>query len=348
MSLSFLIAVTRRALDGADARAMRSWSTTCQLVRQSLRNGVAACTLILTHHGGGDSLEDVLAHSSACGLVVNILKADHEQTTASGLALVTTLEFALQPPLVLAQRQERVSPRRGFERLALPDGRLLLLCTVSLGSGGVVWQAAKLLCRWQCSVAHDIRGSRVLELGCGTGCVGLFAAALGASRVLLTDDERPALLELARSNCQINAALYPTASVDVQPLVWGSSSSSSSNRSTAEAAAASATNDAEWDFVLGSDLTYGSHVRRLLCQTVRQLLLPPLRCDAGTPRRQTRRPRVILSHEERPETDGRLASLIEVASEHGLRITELLCEVRQAAPPSTRYVVELSCDSERA
>ena len=43
--------------------------------------------------------------------------------------------------------------------------------------------------------ADDVAGASVLELGSGTGACGLYAAALGASRVVLTDG-REGLLPL--------------------------------------------------------------------------------------------------------------------------------------------------------
>ena len=44
-----------------------------------------------------------------------------------------------------------------------------------------VWASAPVLCEW---LSGELKpGDTVLELGSGTGAVGLYAAALGASRV---------------------------------------------------------------------------------------------------------------------------------------------------------------------
>ena len=83
---------------------------------------------------------------------------------------------------------------------ALPDGRRVRLEQSSwddAGTGGVVWPAARALCRWQADLAEELVGARVLELGAGTGACGLFAAGLGASSVCLTDGGPPGVLALA-------------------------------------------------------------------------------------------------------------------------------------------------------
>ena len=82
----------------------------------------------------------------------------------------------------------------------LPDGRALAIESakiVDAGTGGKLWLSAAVLCRWLSSHPDVVRGADVLELGCGTGAVGLYAAALGASRV--ADRRRPAGIAAARA-----------------------------------------------------------------------------------------------------------------------------------------------------
>merc|ERR1712117_1014288 len=62
-------------------------------------------------------------------------------------------------------------------------------------TGVVVWDAAIVLAKYLQTVQGQLQGRSVIELGSGTGVVGLSAAALGASPVLLTD--LPALIDPA-------------------------------------------------------------------------------------------------------------------------------------------------------
>ena len=56
-------------------------------------------------------------------------------------------------------------------------------------TGGLVWEASQVLARLLIAQSAEFwrRHSRVVELGCGCGLVGLTAAALGAEEVTLTD-----------------------------------------------------------------------------------------------------------------------------------------------------------------
>ena len=71
----------------------------------------------------------------------------------------------------------------------LPNGGQLTLNAPGwgrgVGTGGAVWPAAGALCRLLRGQRLD--GLSVLELGTGTGAVGLYAAGCGARSVVLTD-----------------------------------------------------------------------------------------------------------------------------------------------------------------
>eukprot|EP00966_Prymnesium_polylepis_P162408 3753696-Prymnesium_polylepis.1 len=77
--------------------------------------------------------------------------------------------------------------------------------------GGSVWPCAAALCRWLLRNEAVVSGANVLDLGAGTGACGLYAAGLGAARVLLTDG-RAELLGLQDENYRCNAPVFPESS----------------------------------------------------------------------------------------------------------------------------------------
>jgi len=86
-------------------------------------------------------------------------------------------------------------------------------------TGAVVWPAAHSTAAHLCANAELVRGRRVVELGAGTGLVGLVAAALGAAEVALTD--LPSALPLLERNARRNEAACG-GRVKVRELSWGS------------------------------------------------------------------------------------------------------------------------------
>ena len=90
------------------------------------------------------------------------------------------------------------------------------------GTGGKVWNSARVLCDWLADEAEPlgVRGAAVLELGAGTGLVGVVAAKLGAARVLLTDGGSESLLRLAKDNARRNVD-PSSAVVRVCAYGWG-------------------------------------------------------------------------------------------------------------------------------
>ncbi|CAK0826739.1 unnamed protein product [Prorocentrum cordatum] len=105
----------------------------------------------------------------------------------------------------------RGEPFISFERPPLPTPLVIRqesakdrLGTSEDATGGLVWPSAHALSAHLCARPELVRGRRVVELGAGTGLVGLVAAALGAEEVVLTD--LPSALPLLQENVTRNAS----------------------------------------------------------------------------------------------------------------------------------------------
>ncbi|KAK3238244.1 hypothetical protein CYMTET_51732 [Cymbomonas tetramitiformis] len=199
---------------------------------------------------------------------------------------------------------------------ALPDGRQLLIQTGNFAECNVsalVWTGAISLCRWMLSAADEIRGKAVLELGTGTGACGLYAAALGARRVTLTDGGSPAgfsSLATASLNAEANRELWSTETeVAVTPYTWGEPFGAELGG---------------YNLVIGSDLTaYSKEAHLALCSSLAEQL-----------RKHSGGCRVVMSHYHRTHgihaalpsggdeslRDGTFENFIARAAEAGLTV----------------------------
>ena len=184
------------------------------------------------------------------------------------------------------------------------------------GTGGVVWPAASVLCRWMAK-QPGFRGSSVLEIGCGTGAVGLFAAGLGATRVLLTDGSEGAL-ENAKKNISLNRASLGACEMSTRQLGFGD---------LGQTDRLDLISCIKWGWIFASDCVYGNENAKLF-QTIRALLStqhePP--------------PRVILSIPHRHP--GPLLSESLLASARGIRLQVLECERAPRHDGGARQLVE--------
>ncbi|KAJ7999918.1 hypothetical protein DPEC_G00199390 [Dallia pectoralis] len=131
------------------------------------------------------------------------------------------------------------------------------------------------LCRYFEENSLNFEGKRVIELGAGTGIVGILAARLGAN-VTLTD--LPLAVPQLQSNLSANMPSFgwPSVTPSVLPLSWGQDQNNFAS---------------DWDLVLGADIVYLAETYPLLLDTLVHLckggavayLSSKMRGEHGTP-----------------------------------------------------------------
>lgn len=212
----------------------------------------------------------------------------------------------------------------------LPTGAQFIIDETNAGIafGAMVWRAAGTLARWMKHEPETVLNARVLELGSGTGASGMFAAALGAELVVLTDGEEK-IMPILEANVQRNRALFPN-NVITSKFLFGDPLPASIGNMV-------------FDLVIGSDIVYAVHDDpKTLCQTLQELL------RSGVAKR------VIFSHEHRrtdmfdvdvivrnqpaedwTENDQSMRIFLESAAEHELHVRQLAMEkgFRKQVPP---------------
>ena len=87
-------------------------------------------------------------------------------------------------------------------------------------TGVVVWDAAIVLAKYLEINIGMVRDKEAVELGSGTGAVGLCAGVLGAKKVILTDQEE--LVEFLSHNIELNTEVSQRRGrVSAAALQWG-------------------------------------------------------------------------------------------------------------------------------
>ncbi|EIN10826.1 hypothetical protein PUNSTDRAFT_51401 [Punctularia strigosozonata HHB-11173 SS5] len=154
-----------------------------------------------------------------------------------------------------------------------------LLADAKPGCGGIAWPAGEVLSRYisRCGLGE---AKEILELGSGTGLVGLVAGSLGG-RVWITD--QAPLLDIMRSNVALNGL---SSSVSVAELNWGESIPPEIPRSL--------------DLLLLADCVYFEPAFPLLVQTLCDLTSP------GDPK-----PKILFCYKKRRKADKRFFTLLK-------------------------------------
>ncbi|KAI1792969.1 putative methyltransferase-domain-containing protein [Ganoderma leucocontextum] len=151
-----------------------------------------------------------------------------------------------------------------------------LAVDASPGCGGIAWPAGEVLSSY---IAHkgSLRGKNVLELGSGTGLVGLIAGHLGA-RVWITD--QAPLLDIMKRNVALNSL---DGRVAVAELNWGEPIPGSIPKP---------------DLILAADCVYFEPAFPLLVQTLTELV-----ADSSTD--------VLFCYKKRRKADKRFFTLLK-------------------------------------
>ena len=140
------------------------------------------------------------------------------------------------------------------------------LPTEADGTNYRMWPTATVLSNYLAKKSNSIRGKRVVELGSGSGAVGLACLALGAEFVAITDVAEA--LPLICDNVQRNAALFSGRSA-VLPCTWGNDEHIS--------ALLAANGGRGFDVVIACEVVYkqSEEVLQALAATQQQLMARP-------------------------------------------------------------------------
>mmetsp|Transcript_9045 Transcript_9045/g.11773 ORF Transcript_9045/g.11773 Transcript_9045/m.11773 type:complete len:570 (-) Transcript_9045:1176-2885(-) len=95
----------------------------------------------------------------------------------------------------------------------------ILVASGDLGIAGRLWDSATVLLGYFASHPNIIRGKSLVELGAGTGAVGLGCAVLGCDRAIVTD--LAPVLPLIEKNVMLNRDSLSNSQVLVNECCWG-------------------------------------------------------------------------------------------------------------------------------
>ncbi len=119
--------------------------------------------------------------------------------------------------------------------------QLLLGEETGLGTGASLWPSAIVTIKYlEKRFSNGMWGTRVLELGCGTGAVGLACAKFGA-QVVLTEQEQ--LAPLIKTNIELVLDQNDAKRVSHQPFDWAEKDLTAQERF----------GDIPFEFVIASD-----------------------------------------------------------------------------------------------
>ncbi|KAF8324432.1 putative methyltransferase-domain-containing protein [Cantharellus anzutake] len=176
---------------------------------------------------------------------------------------------------------EQPAIQKGTIHLNFPDSQTIALSVDgSPGCGGNVWLAGRVLSEYLVYRYQSLHGKRILELGAGTGLVGLVAAKLGGEVVLT--DQLP-LLPIMRSNIELNGLGRSVSAVE---LNWG------------EPLPPAVQSSSQFSIILAADCVYLESAFPLLVKTLDDLYMGNLHAE------------VLFCYRKRRKADKRFFALL--------------------------------------
>ncbi|ESO11538.1 hypothetical protein HELRODRAFT_71648 [Helobdella robusta] len=178
------------------------------------------------------------------------IKKEHEQQNGRRYFSEYSVESAKYQSALIIYSEENIPELHRLERNIIVGKYSVKIRQQwsALGVAGSVWDAAIVLAEY--SQNDDLNGLNVIELGSGTGFLGIFYSKLGA-KVTLTDvaDCIPNM----EHNVGINEA---SGAVTVKELKWGQNLSEFQDK---------------YDFILGADIVYIEETFKDLLNTLLHL-----------------------------------------------------------------------------
>ncbi|XP_007905223.1 EEF1A lysine methyltransferase 3-like [Callorhinchus milii] len=134
--------------------------------------------------------------------------------------------------------------------------RIIRMIGSNLEYSSTIWEAGLVLCQYFEKEKMDFTGKKVIELGSGTGIVGILAALLGGN-ITLTDQSYVLPQIQNNMNNNIPASIMHRSKVSV--LCWGENHKDFPS---------------DYDYIIGSDIVYSLSSYNALIETLKSLSNP--------------------------------------------------------------------------
>lgn len=131
-------------------------------------------------------------------------------------------------------------------------------------TGLMLWESAQFMCNLLAENPSIVAGKRMLELGCGSAGICSMVAASFAQFVVATDGDIESL-DLLRQNTSSNLEPNLLDKILIRKLFWG-------NKDDMKAVRELSGNDAGFDCIIGTDVTYNPDAILPLFKTARELI----------------------------------------------------------------------------